>query len=78
MNMMRERLLMLRRAMYSTGLYGCSELKNQEGIALEVDAITYEIECRLRELSRQIALNLSSLEKEEQREYFKTQITCLT
>ncbi len=80
MKMVRERLLMLKRAMYSTGLYGCSELQSQdaEGIALEVDAVTYEIEWRLRELSRQITLNLASLAKEEQREYYRTLIACLT
>ncbi len=78
----RERLLMLRRAMYSTGLYGCGDLHSDDnqigGLALEVDTVTYEIEWRLRELSRQITLNLPSLAKEDQREYFKTLIACLT
>ena len=82
MSQTRERLLMLQRAMYSTGLYGCDELESSDaqagGIALEMDTVTYEIEWRLRELTRQITLNLSSLAKEDQREYFKTLIACLT
>jgi hypothetical protein len=81
MGQTRERLLMLRRAMYSTGLYGCKDLQNHEtqtsGIALEMDTVTYEIEWRLRELSRQITLSMSSFAKEDQREYFGTLVACL-
>lgn len=77
----RERLLMLRQAMYSTGLYGCKDLQSDEtqtsGIALEMDTVTYEIEWRLRELSRQITLSMSSIAKDDQREYFRTLVACL-
>ena len=81
MGQTRERLLMLRRAMYSTGLYGCMDLQSHEtqtsGIALEMDTVTHEIEWRLRELSRQITLGMSSLAKDDQREYFRTLVACL-
>ena len=77
----RERLLMLRRAMYSTGLAGCSDLEimgasNQDEIVLELDSVSSEIEWRLRELSRQITLNLAALE-DGQREYFESVVACL-
>jgi len=77
----RERLLMLRRAMYSTGLAGCGDLEligasNQGEIVLELDSVSSEIEWRLRELSRQITLNLATLE-DGQREYFESVVACL-
>lgn len=77
----RERLLMLRRAMYSTGLAGCGDLElsgasDQGDIVLELDSVSSEIEWRLRELSRQVTLNLASLE-DGQREYFENIVACL-
>jgi len=77
----RERLLMLRRAIYSTGLAGCTDFEitdasNQGDIVLELDSVSSEIEWRLRELSRQITLNLSSLD-DGQREYFEKLVACL-
>ena len=77
----RERLLMLRRAMYSTGVSGCADQEfadavNLGDIVLEMDAVSHEIEWRLRELSRQTALNLTNFER-EQREYFEKLIVCL-
>ncbi len=82
LNQARERLLMLQRAMYSTGLSGCGDLEikdaiNLGDIMLEMDTVSYEIEWRLRELSRQTALNLGAL-GEGQREYFKALIACLS
>ena len=77
----RDRLLMLQRAMHSTGLSGCGDLvmadaMNLGDILLEMDTVSYEIEWRLRELSRQTALNMMTLE-EGQREYFEKLIACL-
>jgi len=77
----RERLLMLRRAMHATGLSGCGDLAiadsdDRSDIALELDSVSSEIEWRLRELSRQITLNLSSLD-DGQREYFEKLVACL-
>ena len=77
----RERLLMLRRAMHATGLSGCGDLEilgagDQSQIVLEIESVIYEIDWRLRELSRQITLNLSSLEG-VQREYFENVVACL-
>jgi hypothetical protein len=77
----RERLLMLRRSMYSTGLAGCADMEitdasDQSDIVLELDSVSSEIAWRLRELSRQITLNLSSLD-DGQREYFEKLVACL-
>ena len=60
-----ERLLMLRSALHSTGLFACETLGNAADgsgdLALEIEAVVYEIEWRLRELSRQIYLSLEGL-----------------
>jgi len=77
----RERLLMLRRAMHATGLSGCGDLEitgasDQGDIVLELDSVSSEIAWRLRELSRQITLNLPSLD-DGQREYFEKLVACL-
>lgn len=69
-----ERLSMLRNAMHSTGLSGCAELHNTQSddaayLVLEMETVIYEIEWRLRELARQITLNLPAMDA-AQREYF--------
>jgi hypothetical protein len=53
-----------------------SDAMNLGDIVLEMDTVSYEIEWRLRELSRQTALNLTTFEQ-GQREYFEKLIACL-
>lgn len=70
-NQARNRLLMLQRAMHATGLSSCSRLEITDSdagqIVLEMETVIYEIEWRLRELSRQIILDMLGMQHEQQK-----------
>ena len=67
----RDRLLMLQRAMYATGLSSFSnpEMADEDvsHIDLEIETLIFEIEWRLRELSRQVILDMLGLPQEQQK-----------
>jgi hypothetical protein len=76
----RERLLMLRHAANSTGLFSCNDMElspeDAAEIALELETIIYELEWRLRELARLVTLSILSMTA-EQKQPFEIIITCL-
>lgn len=57
----RERVLMLRRAVHATGISECTNTDSLSSddmacLALEIETVVFEIEWRLRELARQVSL----------------------
>ncbi|MDA8095690.1 MAG: HD domain-containing protein [Betaproteobacteria bacterium] len=77
----RSRLFMLRTAIHATGLYACQDPQRLVGsgrvdLLLEMDAVMAELKWRLRELSRQIALNSGEVSS-DCRGYFDELLTYL-
>lgn len=78
----KERLLMLRRALNATGISeflttDSLSTTDMDCLALEIETVIFEIEWRLRELARQISLPAMNF-PDDQREHFELLVTSLT
>lgn len=79
----RERSLMLRRAMLATGISECLNTESlssddMDCLALEIETVVFEIEWRLRELARQVSLAAGEFSADQQRGGFELIVTSLS
>ena len=78
----RERIVMLQRAVHATGLSECIGIGSlssgdMASLALEIETVFYEIEWRLRELARQVSLAIDTFPADQQAK-FELVVTALS